>query len=174
MLNGNLSVRIKSKKNKKVLYENKTKSQLEKGISLIHDDAVDLGVGNYIIEANFNSQKTKLFSTIEFSVYNSKSKKIGKKIALANKDKRLEKFLIDKGFDVISFNKKQKIDVPVIFSNEKAEFINSSDGNVVKNEDNQDNLLSPSGPSSNSKNSQLESRINELNSFVQKLSLIHI
>ena len=56
----------------------------------------------------------------------------------------------------------------MIFSNEKAEFINSSDGNVVKNEDNQDNLLSPSGPSSNSKNSQLESRINELNSFVQK------
>ena len=56
----------------------------------------------------------------------------------------------------------------MIFSNEKAEFINSSDGNVVKNEDNQDNLLSPSGPSSNSKNSQLESRITELNSFVQK------
>ena len=124
-------------------------------------------MGNYIIEANFNSQKTKLFSTIEFSVYNSKSKKL-EKIALANKDKRLEKFLIDKGFDVISFNKKQKIDVPVIFSNEKAEFINSSDGNVVKNEDNQDNLLSPGGPSSNSKNSQLESRITELNSFVQK------
>ena len=83
------------------------------------------------------------------------------------KIKDLKKFLIDKGFDVISFNKKQKIDVPVIFSNEKAEFINSSDGNVVKNEDNQDNLLSPSGPSSNSKNSQ-RSRINELNSFVQK------
>ena len=76
-----------------------------------------------IIESNFNSQKTKLFSTIEFSVYNSKSKKTGKKIALANKDKRLEKFLIDKGFDVINFNKKQKIDVPVIFSNEKAEFV---------------------------------------------------
>ena len=168
VLNGNLSVRIKSQKNKKVLYENKTKTQLEKGISLIHDDTVDLDVGNYIIESNFSSQKTKLFSTIEFSVYNSKSKKTGKKIALANKDKRLEKFLIDKGFDVISFNKKQKIDVPVIFSNEKAEFINSSDGNVVKNEDNQDNLLSPSGPSSNSKNSQLESRITELNSFVQK------
>ena len=35
VLYGNLYVKVKSKKNNKVLYENKTKTKLEKGISLI-------------------------------------------------------------------------------------------------------------------------------------------
>ncbi|MFL2609292.1 MAG: glycoside hydrolase family 2 protein [Flavobacteriaceae bacterium] len=167
-LNGNLSIKIKSKKNNKVLYENNIKTKLKNGISLLHNSNVELEKGNYLIEANFNSQKTKLFSTIEFSIYDLKSKQTVKKIALANKDNKLKKFLIDKGFEVVNFDQKLNVNIPVMFSNEKAEFINSSDGNVVKNEDNQDNLLSPSGPSSNTKNSKLESRINELNSFVQR------
>ena len=70
----------------------KQRHSSKKGISLIHDDTVDLDVGNYIIESNFNSQKTKLFSTIEFSVYNSKSKKLGKKLLLPIKIKDLKNF----------------------------------------------------------------------------------
>ena len=167
-LNGDLSVKIKSKKNNKVLYENNIKTKLKNGISLLHNSSVELEKGNYFIEANFNSQKTKLSSTIEFSVYDLKSKQIIKKIALANKDNKLKKFLIDKGYEVVNFDQKLNFNIPVIFSNEKAEFINSSDGNIVKNENNQDNLLSPNGPSSNSKNSKLESRIKDLNSFVHR------
>ena len=59
-----------------------------------------------ILDAGLSEdQKTELLSTIEFSVYHSTSKQNGKKIALANKDKRLEKFLIEKGFEVINFDK---------------------------------------------------------------------
>ena len=57
---------------------------------------------------------------------------------------------------------------PIIETKNDEELDVKTDGNVVKNEDNQDNLLSPSGPSSNSKNSKLESRINDLNSFVHR------